>query len=160
MTKKGGTMRIIQTKDYETIARLNEDIHNVHVNLYPEYFKAYNYEAIKAFFKRIIHKANFTFLLIESRQQYMGYAWIELKEYSENEFMRSYKSLFVHQFSIIEEERNKGFGGKLMDKITEIAATNHIRKIELDYWFNNDIAKDFYNKNGYKKYREFVYKEL
>jgi ribosomal protein S18 acetylase RimI-like enzyme len=153
-------MHIIQTKDYETIARLNKDVHDLHFNLYPEFFKEYNYETIKEFFKRIIDKPNFTFLLLENDKRYIGYAWLEIKEYSENEFKRHYKSVYLHQLSIIEEERNKGFGSKLMEKITEIAETNNIRKIELDYWYSNDIAKDFYHKNGYKKYREIVYKEI
>lgn len=47
-----------------------------------------------------------------------------------------------------------------MDEITDIAKTNGINKIELDYWFNNEIAKNFYKKNDFVKYREFVYKDI
>jgi ribosomal protein S18 acetylase RimI-like enzyme len=153
-------MQIIQTHDFEAIAHLNKDVHDVHFNLSPEYFKEYDFESMKDFFRGIIDKPNFTFLLLENDQRNIGYAWLEVKEYTENEFRRPNTSIYLHQLSIIEAERNKGFGGKLMEKITEIAEINNIRKIELDYWIKNDIAKDFYNKNGYKKYREFVYKEI
>lgn len=47
-----------------------------------------------------------------------------------------------------------------MKHIYNIAKANQIDKIELDYWYENNIAKDFYKKNGFKKYREFVYKDL
>jgi diamine N-acetyltransferase len=63
-------------------------------------------------------------------------------------------------FKRIIDQPHKGFGSKLMEKITEIAELNNIKKIELDFWVNNDIAKDFYIKNGFKKYREFVFKEI
>jgi ribosomal protein S18 acetylase RimI-like enzyme len=153
-------MNILRTNDFETIARLNKDIHDLHTNLYSEYFKEYDFEVISQFFKRIVENPNYTFLLLEVEQRYIGYAWIEMKEVPENEFFKSYKSIFVHQLSVIKGEQSKGYGKKLMEKITEIAQTNNIRKIELDYWYNNDIAKDFYHKNGYTKYREFVYKEV
>jgi ribosomal protein S18 acetylase RimI-like enzyme len=153
-------MQIMKTYDYEAIAHLNKDVHDVHFNLYPEYFKEYDFESMKEFFKRIMDKPNFTFLLLENDQRYIGYAWLEIKKYTENEIRMPYTSVYLHHLSIIEAERNKGFGGKLMEKITEIAIINNIRKIELDYWIKNDVSKEFFSKNGYKKYREFVFKEI
>jgi diamine N-acetyltransferase len=47
-----------------------------------------------------------------------------------------------------------------MNHIYKIAKEKEIDIIELDYWFQNEIAKDFYKKHGFTKYREFVYKEL
>jgi diamine N-acetyltransferase len=49
-------MQIIQTKDYEIIAMLNQHVHNVHCALNPEYFKEYDFEAIKGFFKNVTIK--------------------------------------------------------------------------------------------------------
>lgn len=47
-----------------------------------------------------------------------------------------------------------------MECIYEIANDRGIDLIELDYWVENSIAKDFYKKKNFIKYREFVYKEL
>jgi len=47
-----------------------------------------------------------------------------------------------------------------MNYIYELAKEKKIDIIELEYWFQNERAKDFYKKHGFKKYREFVYKEL
>jgi diamine N-acetyltransferase len=156
----GENMKITQTTDYEIIAKLNKSVHDLHSKLYPKYFKQYDYEAIKKFFKSIIHNDSFIFLLVEDNGEALGYAWIEIRKYPENAFKKSYKSVYVHQISIAETQRKKGYGSKLMEEIYEIAKNKGIDLVELDYWFENNIAKDFYQKHGFKKYREFVYKEL
>ena len=58
-------MKISQTNDFELVAKLNKYVHDLHANLYPEYFKEYNFEGIKTFFQKIIDKEEFTFLLLE-----------------------------------------------------------------------------------------------
>jgi diamine N-acetyltransferase len=96
----------------------------------------------------------------EAIKQYLGYAWIEIRNYPENAFKKAYPSVYVHQISISESHRKKGYGSKLMEEIYHIAKTNHIDMIELDYWCDNHSAKEFYKKQGFTKYREFVYKEV
>ncbi|WP_243385334.1 GNAT family N-acetyltransferase [Bacillus kexueae] len=153
-------MKISRTTDFELVAKLNKYVHDLHVNLYPEYFKEYNFEGIKSFFQNNINKEEFMFLLLEDNGLPLGYAWIEFRDYPENAFKKAYKAIYVHQISISENERNKGYGSKLMEEIVEIAKDNGIQKIELDYWFHNEIAKNFYKKNEFVKYREFVYKDI
>lgn len=153
-------MKISQTFNYETIARLNKHVHDLHVKLYPEHFTEYNYEAMKAFFKSIINNNHFVFLLLESEGDAIGYAWLEAIQYHETPFTKSYQSMYVHHISIDEAKRSKGYGTKLMEKIYEIAKDRGIHLVELDYWTKNVVAKDFYKKSGFTKYREFVYKNL
>ena len=153
-------MQIIQTTQSEVIARLNQDVHDLHVLLYPGYFKEYHFEMVNEFFKKAMGNADFYFYLLEDNGQYLGYAWVELREYQENVFLNSYKSVFVHQLSISKEHQDKGLGSQLMNKIYELAISHGIQKIELDYWVDNKAAKNFYRKNGFKGYREFIYKDL
>ncbi|MGF9967124.1 N-acetyltransferase family protein [Bacillus rhizoplanae] len=153
-------MKISRTKNFELVAKLNEYVHDLHANLYPEYFKEYNFRESKIFFQGIIDNEDFIFLVLEDDEQSLGYAWIELRNYPDNAFKKAYKSVYVHQISIAENQRKKGYGSKLMDEITDIAKANDINKIELDYWLNNEIAKNFYKKNDFVKYREFVYKDI
>ncbi|MGG5758521.1 GNAT family N-acetyltransferase [Bacillus toyonensis] len=60
----------------------------------------------------------------------------------------------------LRKPKGKGYRSMLMDKIMEIAKANGINKIVLDYWFNNEIARNFYKKNDFVKNREFVYKDI
>ncbi len=153
-------MQISRTKDFESVAELNRYVHELHANLYPEYFKEYDFEAIKTFFQKKMDNEEFIFLLLKDDDQPLGYAWIELRNYPDTDFKKPYKSIYVHQISIADSQRKKGYGSALMNKVADIAKENGIHKIELDYWSNNEIAKNFYEKNDFVKNREFVYKDI
>jgi diamine N-acetyltransferase len=86
LKKEIQNLNISQTNNYETVAKLNKCVHELHVSLYPKYFKEYNYENIKEFFKRIINHDNFIFLLLEDEERKIGYGWIEIKDYLSNAF--------------------------------------------------------------------------
>ncbi|OMP66350.1 GNAT family N-acetyltransferase [Domibacillus epiphyticus] len=153
-------MRIYRTYDYEMIAKLNKPVHDIHSKFYPEYYKEYSENAAKEFFKKIINIESFIFLILEDRNQTLGYVWIEIRNYPEIAFNKGYKAVYVQQISIIESQRNKGYGAKLMEEVYNIAKSMNIGIIELDYWVENQDAKDFYKKLGFIKSREFVYKQI
>ncbi|WP_123040548.1 GNAT family N-acetyltransferase [Cohnella candidum] len=152
-------MQIIQTSESEVVAHLNKEVHDLHVSLYPAYFKEYHFETVNEFFKNAMTNPRFLFYIIKDEDQYLGYAWIELREYTENVFMRAYKSIFVHQLCISKRYQSRGLGSLLINKIDQIAKENGINKIELDFWADNKIAEQFYLKNGFKDYRRFVYRD-
>ncbi|MBS4196607.1 GNAT family N-acetyltransferase [Lederbergia citri] len=151
-------MEVSITKDYELIAKLNKSVHDLHVELYPNYFKEYDFNKVRSFFEGIIQKDNQLFLLLKSEDEALGYAWVEIRKYPENVFKKGYKSVYVHQLNVLRT--NQGLGSVLMDKIYEIAKEQKIKLVELDYWANNQAAERFYQKQGFTKYREILYKEL
>lgn len=153
-------MKIKEVRDADTITKLVEPVQSLHAKLYPEDFKTYDFDSIKEFFVSIIDNPQFIFLVIEEEDQDVGYAWIEIKKYKGNAFKYPYTSIYVHQISINESQRGKGYGTKLMQKIEVIAKTYYAKKIELDYWFNNTNAKAFYKNKGFVVTREYVYKEV
>ncbi|MGG0274222.1 GNAT family N-acetyltransferase [Bacillus rhizoplanae] len=153
-------MKINETNNYEIIAKLNEPVQNIHASLYPQHFHPYHYDAVKDFFQNVISNPNFIFLLVEESNQSLGYAWIEIKNYPGNAFKKPYTSIYIHQISILETYRNKGYGSQLLDYIYKIANNKNINMIELDYWLANTTAKQFYAKNGFELYREFIYKKI
>lgn len=153
-------MTIIETTDYETIARLNESIQTAHSILYPEYFKEYNYEDIKNFFKNVATKPETIFLLLKENEQFLGYGWLEITNYPENAFKKAHQSLCIHHICLLEAERKKGYGLKLLERVYEIAGAKQIKRVILDYWYENTLAKDFFYKNGFVRYRDFLYKDL
>ncbi|MGG0186802.1 GNAT family N-acetyltransferase [Bacillus rhizoplanae] len=153
-------MKINETNNYEIIAKLNEPVQNIHASLYPQHFHPYHYDAVKDFFQNVISNPNFIFLLLEESNQSLGYAWIEIKNYPGNAFKKPYTSIYIHQISILETYRNKGYGSQLLDYIYKIANNKNINMIELDYWLANTTAKQFYAKNEFELYREFIYKKI
>jgi len=153
-------VEIMQTFDEETISQLNKSIQERHHRLYPEYFKPYHAEDVRCFFRGIIHNPHFIFLLLTEHEQPVGYAWIEVKQHPENAFKHAYKSIILHQISMNEAYMNNGYGSKLLEHIEQIAKSHQVNRIELDYWVLNEDAKAFYEKRGFKRHRDFVYKEV
>jgi diamine N-acetyltransferase len=153
-------MNIYRTMDHETVAVLNEAVQNVHVEAYPEYFKEYQYDEINEFFMKIMRKPNHIFLVLEDNEEKIGYSWVEIKHYPENAFKKAYSSLLVHQISIEPHMRGKGYGTYFMDGIYRLARENNLSKVELDYWRENKMAKEFYQKHGFSIFREYVYKKV
>lgn len=153
-------MKVIRSKDYKLIAKLNRYVHDLHVRLYPEYFKPYDQESFTAFYKELIDQDNLIFLVLEDLFEPVGFAMVELKQYPETIFKKAYQSVYVHQISISDKKQNKGYGTMLMEEIETLATQKEIHRIELDYWSNNEIAKSFYKKNKFTIYREHVYRDL
>ncbi|MFE3896812.1 MULTISPECIES: GNAT family N-acetyltransferase [unclassified Priestia] len=153
-------MKISRTFDADIIANLNQSVHQLHVELYPERFQTYDFQKIHEFFKNLMKDDRFIFLLGENEGQHVGFAWLEIKQYSETVFKKTYKSIYVHQINIAEPYKNKGFGSSLMKEIYSIAREKEITTIELDYWSDNTIAESFYEKEGFVTYRKMAYKEL
>ncbi|ADE69405.1 MULTISPECIES: GNAT family N-acetyltransferase [Priestia] len=153
-------MKISRTFDAGKIAKLNQSVHQLHVELYPQHFQTYDFHQVHEFFKKVMKDDRFIFLLGEDEGQHVGFAWLEIKQYSETVFKKAYESIYVHQINIAESYKNKGFGSSLMKEIYSIARTNDINTIELDYWNDNTIAESFYEKEGFVTYRKMAYKEL
>lgn len=153
-------MRVYQTKDPELVAKLNEPVHQLHVERYPELFKPYDFEEVKNFFSGIIDHENFVFLIVEDTEFAVGYLWFEYRDYHETVFTKSYRSIYVHQISVNPSKRSKGLGARLMEEAAVIAKGQNINRIELDYWAKNEKARDFYRKLNFEVSREYVYKEI
>ncbi|WP_163971464.1 GNAT family N-acetyltransferase [Oceanobacillus halotolerans] len=153
-------MEIKKTKDYEKIALLNKHVHDLHVSLYPNYFKEYEEGSMKDFFKTVVTFPNHYFLLLEDQGETKGYAWVERINQPEDMFRKAYQCLYVHQISINPTNQNQGYGRRLMKAIYNLARRQGIKRVELEYWIGNDVARAFYKKEDFKSYREVVYKEV
>lgn len=153
-------MEMILTKDYGILAKLNEGVQNIHAEIYPEFFKIHNIDEVTQFFKEVVNKPNHLFLLVKDEDEFVGYAWIEIKNSLETPFKKAFSTLYIHQINIVDDKRNKGYGSFIIHKIVSFARDHHISRIELDYWTDNSIAKNFYEKLGFKKFREHVFMEI
>ncbi|MEK5056867.1 GNAT family N-acetyltransferase [Paenibacillus sp. FSL H7-0326] len=142
------------------LARLNKHIHELHVTLYPELFVTYNFEGIRESFKQLVMNENRAYLVLEDMGEALGYACIEIIEYPEDTITKERRSVLVHDLSIIEGQKRRGYGSHLMNHIYEIARSKEIDLIELSYFANNEHASNFYNKQGFVDYRKIAYKKL
>jgi ribosomal protein S18 acetylase RimI-like enzyme len=153
-------MRIRQTIDYETIAKLNKNVQDVHAELFPSYFMPYEYEPVRDFYKSIVEQPNQIFLLVEENENAIGYVWMTVRDSPDTPFKKASKSLYIHQISVDSNSSNKGVGSKLIIHIEKMAKEMGATKLELDYWIDNTIARNFYKKLGFVVNREVVQKMI
>nr|WP_298927266.1 GNAT family N-acetyltransferase [uncultured Allomuricauda sp.] len=142
------------------LAKLNKPVQELHCQRYPEFFKAFNEEACIDFFKRQLAKPNWRAYLVLVDNKNAGYASFFIKEYQENLFRKSYKSLYVDQVSVLSEFKGMGIGKQIMNKIEEEALNLSINKIELAYWELNHEARGFYEYLGYTTLSRISWKNL
>ena len=59
------------------------------------------------------------------------------------------KSAHIFHLIIDPEQRKKGYGNLLFDHAEELIIKNNLKKITINVLINNQIAKNFYEKNGF-----------
>mgnify|MGYP001177606066 FL=1 len=59
------------------------------------------------------------------------------------------KSAHIFHLIIDPEQRQKGYGNLLFDHAEELIIKNNLKKITINVLINNQIAKNFYEKNGF-----------
>jgi ribosomal protein S18 acetylase RimI-like enzyme len=152
------SITIVELKDANIITILNETVQNLHYEKYPEYFKAYDYQAIRKAIEELLTQDNWYSYVAYDDNKPIGYILFYVKEYKENPFRYSYKGIHIDQLSVIKEYQNKGIGSLLMKKAEDKGKENNASQIELTYWENNTEAKEFYEKKGFEEGIHFIIK--
>ncbi len=152
------SITIIELKDANIITILNETVQKLHYEKYPEYFKAYDYQAIRKAIEELLTQDNWYSYVAYDDNKPIGYILFYVKEYKENPFRYSYKGIHIDQLSVIKEYQNKGIGSLLMKKAEDKGKENNVSQIELTYWEKNTEAKEFYDKKGFEEGIHFIIK--
>jgi Acetyltransferases len=154
-------MNIKLTRDARLIAGLCKPVQELHRKLYPKYFKPFVSETVRSWFQNVIDSDEDSFFfVIEEERETVGYAWIQKATHQKNPFRNGFTSIEVNQISIIPGKQHKGYGTALMQHILQFAKDQGIDEVNLDYWTGNQKAADFYQKQGFEIYRNFVHKLL
>jgi len=152
------SITIVELKDANIITILNETVQKLHYEKYPEYFKAYDYQAIRKAIEELLTQDNWYSYVAYDDNKPIGYILFYVKEYKENPFRYSYKGIHIDQLSVIKEYQNKGIGSLLMKKAEDKGKENNVSQIELTYWEKNTEAKEFYDKKGFEEGIHFIIK--
>ena len=153
-------MNIKTTSDMKLITALNEPVHKLHHNLYPEIFKPFNTKEMLEYFTNVVRFEGQHFLICEDGESAIGYVWFQEVLRSESAFRYSDHNLYINQISVNEEHRGKGAGNLLFEAVLEFAEDNDIKRIGLDYWAKNESAKEIYEKLGFSVEKEVAYLNL
>lgn len=154
-------LKIKTCEDADLLARLNQTVHDIHHQAYPDIFKPYHYLDTLDLFQKLMDQPDHYLLVIETDTGIAaGYLWAQLVTLYETPFRYGQKTLYIHQISIEPEFQHKGYGHAFMQYIEELAEKEQCDTVELDYWGQNNAAVDFYEKEGYELLQKHCRKNI
>lgn len=153
-------MKLLESKNPEIIALLNEPVQTLHYELCSKHFKPYDYDSVLSYFTSRMKDENHHFRVCQNSGQNVGYIWFEEVFRSETAFSKASHYLYIHQISVNPDCRGMGIGKFLFSAALEFAERNGIKRIGLDYWVKNDHVKEIYTKMGFEVEKEVSYLSL
>lgn len=151
---------IAETKDHKLIARLSEEVCNLHAALHPKIFKVHDQAAMEKAFETFFADPNCRVFVAKHDDVEIGYAVFLIKEAEETDFLHKRKLLFIDQICVLEKYQRTGAGKLLMEQAEKLAKENSIERITLDHWTSNVEAASYFRKRGYSPYREMLFKTV
>lgn len=147
-------IRFANEKDIEQVNILRKQVNDLHVKGEPNIFKGFTDE-LKNYVNNFIQDENKMLLVFEEGGNILSYAMLEIVEKPETSYRFAIKFLEIHEIGVDLNCHSKGIGQQMMKKIKEIAKEKSLNEIQLDCWSFNEKALNFYEKQGFKRYREY-----
>jgi diamine N-acetyltransferase len=147
-------------KDAETIARLNQHVHQPHHQRQPGIFKPYDFETALAVVTELLAKDNAHGLIAYLDGEAAGYAIVLRRDYPPPFFQEGHRSLFIDQMAVKAGCQGRGVGERLMAAIADLARSEGVGRIELNVWEDNQGARKFYARCGFVTYTRNMYRDV
>lgn len=151
---------IRQTTDAAFLAELNREVQEYHHQMYPEIFRAYNKEEITKAIKRMLGNRDARAFVAYEGDEPLGYALIFVTRFNENAFQVARNAMQVDQLAVLSKHRRKGVGKKLLEHLEKIAREEKISRLDLNHWEKNDLAREFFGKQGFQYYNSRMYRDV
>ena len=90
------------------------------------------------------------YILMNEEEKKIGALWLTKEK----------KELFISEIYIRKKYRHQGYGKATLDKVEKIAKKLKIKRIGLDVFYHNVIAKKLYSKMGYNVISEYRIKKI
>jgi diamine N-acetyltransferase len=153
-------IEIRSTCDYTLLARLNEEVQNLHHEMHPDVFKPYDEKAIADTLKTFFEKDGIHAFIAEMDGTPVGYILGIEQIVSANAFIKGYKTLLIDQIAVLSKYRQHGVGAQLLSKAKTLAKEKEIRRIDLNHWSKNDTARRFFEACGFEKFNEKMWMRI
>lgn len=153
-------VNIIETRDHELLAVLNEEMQTWHHLNYPAIFRPYDREAMARTFQSFFNRPQSHAYLAVEDGKCLGYLFLFVHLMPETAFMYAYQAMHIDQVLVLEHARSRGIGKLLLDEAELMARNLGINRIDMNHWAQNELAHSFFSRNGFISYNERMYKML
>lgn len=147
-------IKIVETKDYDVLATMNEEIQAFHHQIQPDVFKPYDKEGVAAFFKSTVNNENAVVFVAQENEIILGYVLLFIINFADNPFMYSRTYVLLDQILVLKAHQRKGVGKLLLDATFDFARAHNIDMVEVNHWTQNDLARKFFGRNKFEYYNE------
>ena len=145
---------IVDAPNASIVAKLNREVQEEHRLRRPDFFKAYDFHSTLEAVELLLKQKDVHCLIAYTGDQPVGYAIAYRKDYPENPYRFGYQFYLIDQMAVNETHRRLGVATALVKEVKRIAVTEGIGRIQLTVWSDNEIAKQFYRREGFESYRE------
>jgi len=134
----------------EVIARLNQSVHQIHLDRVPHFFRQPGeIERLEAF-KELLTQANTCAFIAYADIEAIGYVLAIIHERPASVFSPARRWLYVDQISVEPIWKKRGIGRQLMQAVLDYAHAAGITELETDTWAFNDASQAFFKSCGFQ----------
>lgn len=150
-------IQIFACRDSGLLAKLNREIQELHVGIEPEIFKRHSEVEMEKLFAEVLERENTYGYVAFWDDDPAGYVLLSLREYPETPFKYAYTVVYIEQICVLQKFRGQKIGNLLMEQVKTLARERGIHRVELDFWFKNENAGQFFRSRGFQTYNERMY---
>ena len=152
-------IRKAEERDIPRIIELLGQVLQIHADIRPDIFipgtTKYKADELKALLK---NKENPIYVAVNKADVCVGYAFCQLREQPFSNNMVPFKSLFIDDLCVDQQERGQHIGESLFNYVKNEAKRLGCYEVTLNVWSGNTSAEKFYEKMGMKtKERQMEY---
>lgn len=144
------SIRLAENRDITALQNLLVQVCNHHYELYPDIFKKNGNKYTVEKIEQILLDINYFVLVAELDGVVKGMAISKIVDRPDLSQARATRTVFVEDLSVDEDCRHMGIGSELMRRVEEIATKQGAEQVELNCWYANTSAYEFYQGLGYQ----------
>ena len=153
-------LTVVKTSDLKLLTNLNEEVQELHHELYPNVFKPFSFAEIIEAFEQMFESAPTEAFVLKENDSNIGYAIVRTLKSPENAFKYEETRVYLDQIMILKSHQGRGLGKHLLEYVLNEYKKKGVGEIELDNWSDNLNAKDFFEQNGFELKKENRIKRL
>ena len=152
-------IRKAEERDIPRIIELLGQVLQIHADIRPDIFipgtTKYTADELKELLE---NKENPIYVAVNKADVCVGYAFCQLREQPFSNNMVPFKSLFIDDLCVDQQERGQHIGESLFNYVKNEAKRLGCYEVTLNVWTGNTSAEKFYEKMGMKtKERQMEY---
>lgn len=146
-------IKFAKLKDKNEVNVIRNQVHRLHVINRPDIFRD-DFSAAAERYDMYVKNYDYAVLACIRDGIVVGFAVIKTVDMPLSDFGISRKYLSIEELGVHEAHRRRGVGKEIVDFIKQYAYDHELDRIQLDYWAFNENAGQFYEKMGFKIYRQ------